>query len=116
VEVVADAAPWESECTPPTPCASDMAAAWPVVVVASDEAVAEFCLATAALTSLTARAEPVVVLAVAELAITLRSWACDTPMLTATARRRDRGGMWCVCGQWRWAAAGCEQCSATSRA
>jgi len=57
-----------------------------VVVVASDEAVAEFCLETAELAKLKARAEPVVVLAVAELAITARSAAWETPMLAATGR------------------------------
>lgn len=90
VEVVADAAPWESAWTPPMLCASARPAAWPVVVVASEDAVAEDCLDRAELTSLKARADPVVVRAVAELAITARSWAWETPMLEATAG--DGGG------------------------
>ena len=90
MEVVAEAAPWESECTPPTPWAAEMAAAWPVVVVASAEAVAEFCLDTRAAISFTARAEPVVVLAVAELAPTARSAAMEIPTLPATAAGRGR--------------------------
>jgi hypothetical protein len=71
-------------------CASARPAAWPVVVVASEDAVAEDCLDRAELTSLKARADPVVVRAVAELAITARSWAWETPMLEATAG--DGGG------------------------
>jgi hypothetical protein len=61
-----------------------------VVVLESLEAVAEVWVDSAVFASLKARAEPVVVRAVAEFAITARSADWATPTFTATATGKER--------------------------
>lgn len=100
---VAEAAPWLSACTPPMDWDAVRPAAWPVVDVASDDDVADDWVDSTALAKLYARALPMVVLALALLAITERCCAWARPMLPATALYSEvRALTSCVGGGRQW--------------